>query len=208
MTLTIAVIPIIGLLVLFIISLLFSSVRSSKLARLKSESEAFVARVTTDDAALQERFVNDLLEGKPLADTIENFERSRAALLPTKIEEAAAWGAEALRQFTQQRLENNAAEVTRKYGTAALLSSMFVIAACLIGVAVLYQFTPGNSDMPGSTPPLPVDPINTNVLPPTANPSSFPTPSQSPPPENVDDAPKPESTNHSAPVPTDDHRVA
>lgn len=184
MSVSIALIPVVGLVGLILAYVVWASLRSARIASLRAENARLTQSVLDQDASLQQTLVVGLLEGQPFGECLEAFQRNRAALFPTAmLPEPAGWGADELQEYTQQQFVQQVAEANRRLGTAFALTATSIVGLCFVCSTCLYHFqapdsvpflagnnlanSPGApvaddpfSSAPGLDPVMPDDPLN------------------------------------------------
>lgn len=178
MILSIALVPVLSLLFLVATYITIASLRSSRIAVLRTEHDQFTQSVLHQDAALQASLLGELMEGKPLAECLDGFQRRRAALLPAvRLDDPAGWDTQDLERHARQRLAEGVSVVNRRLGAAAALAAVCVIGLCALVTAVLYGFQPA---VGGTVPPSWSTPANEPAVLPGFDPLNIP-PSNPPP---------------------------
>ena len=201
MTTTIALIPLVSLLALTVLYVAFVSYRASRIASLQAEHDEFTKCVLHQDATLQQELVAGLLEGRSLPECLEEFQKRRAALLPTvSLDDPSGWDAEQLQNAARRQFNDHVAEANRRLGTRFAFAAVAVIAACLAITSALYHVRstiPSASPLPPWTAPQSLTyPAATPVMPSAVTQPSSPASS---PDNNSDPTGKPAPTGTAEP---------
>jgi hypothetical protein len=185
MTIAIALIPVVALLILVLFYVTFASTRAAQVAECRADHDRFTKAVLEEDARLQQALVVSLLEGQPLPDTLEAFQKRRAAMLPQmNLDDPAGWDADELERCARQQFLERVSEVNRRLGTRLAIAGTLLTGAAVVISAVLYHFgstitpspvyqpwTPPSAIAPPDPPPLSPAPTDSppvlNAVPPS-----------------------------------------
>ena len=153
----IALIPLLGVLALFGVSVFVLNCRSARIAAAKTEVERTMASILRGDRENDIALVESIVAGGSIDQCLSRFGVARMKLFPAAHTEDAAWSAEALESWKQRKVAEQIEAVNRRLALPAFGSAIAILAVCIVAVGVLYSFRSSQSSpaIPLSGPAVP-----------------------------------------------------
>jgi hypothetical protein len=140
--LTIAVVPLLGLLSLFLLFVFTAGRRASSVARMKAAVDQLEQTVRQREQQLVQETLQELVAGKAAAETFKTLLGKRAAL----VEGNPNWDEDDLKQMRKKRLAAESEAINRRLMLPAVAAAVGLVAACVIAIAALYHFHAGSGE--------------------------------------------------------------
>ncbi len=173
----IALIPILGVLILFGLCVYVLNRRAANIAGVRTDIERTMAMVLRADRENDVALVESIVAGGPIDQCLARFGAGRMKLFPVAHLDDSAWTVENLEAWKRRKLADDIEAVNRGLAVPAFGAAIVIVASWAVAVGVLYSFRSSQSLQAISTPGsmnVGTDPV---ALPPA---DSLPLPTEAP----------------------------
>lgn len=138
---TLAIIPLLAALAIVILCSSLLAARGSRLAAVRARCDSWRGTVERHDQQAEHDFIEAVDRGQLVDQTLLEYQRKRAQLLPTaSVDRPYAWDADDLQQAYDAQRADAAAEVQRRLALAGTVIAAFIMVGAVASTATVYHF--------------------------------------------------------------------